>query len=233
MANNQYNIPGQVGEGPLQEALHIADTVRYTPESQPAPFQFLKQIEQDRYTAREATLELNRKKSSSGLSFGLGRRVTLEKLMRQESELGGTIFGKEKGFLFWLDHKNTSNAQQNQIGDWYLAQPQFINGKKSLNVTHYLTTPYTIEKRFAGASYPVSIKETQDFLRAVDASMEVTRPLYVMEEMLYDLTNEIKEENTPHLSVEEKMANEAIVQQMYANHQQRKNDEHSDYDLAA
>lgn len=234
MANDRYHIPGQVGESPLHDALRIADAAQYTPESQPAAFQFLKDIEHGRYTAREATLELS-KNNKSGLSFGLKRRVSMDRLMKEESALGGEVFGKGKGYLFWLDHKNTGHTTDNQVGDWYFAEPMQQNNKQTFKTIHYITQPDGIEKRFDGATYAMSIKETQDFINAIYAYLERTRGLYPMDDMLYDLQTEMKEESLVHRTPEEQLADQAIIRQLYDNYRRQHHSENKkdDYDLAA
>lgn len=242
MIDNQYHIPGQVGEGPLQDALRIADTFQYTPETQPAAFQFLKDIEHSRYTAREATLELSRKNSKSGLSFGLKRRMSMDRFMKQESELGGNVFGKDKGYLFWLDHKNTGHTAENQVGDWYFAEPiPQATTKQALKTIHYISRPEAIEKRFDGATYAMSIKETQDFIKAVYAYIERTRTLYPVDDVLSDLQQEMREEQMIVPTAEQQRSNQAIVRELYDNYNRQKaaqpqnpsDTKKDDYDLAS
>lgn len=242
MINDRYHIPGQVGEGPLQDALRIADTVQYTPENQPAAFQFLKDIEHSRYTAREATLELSRKNSKSGLSFGLKRRVSMDRFMKQESEVGGNVFGEGKGYLFWLDHKNTGHTLENQVGDWYFAEPlQQPNGKQTFKTLHYISRPDGVEKRFNGATYAMSIKETQDFIQAVHAYIQRTRAMYPVDDILSDLQQEMREEQVVVPTAEQKRSDQAIIRELFDNYRRQKltqqspsfDDKKLDDDLAA
>jgi hypothetical protein len=241
MANDQYRIPGQVGEGPLQNAMRIADSFQYTPEKQPEPFQFLKDIEQEWYASREAAVELSRAKSKGKLaSFGWIRPpLQLGDLLEMESELNGELFGKDSGHRFWLDHKNTNvHGVHNQIGDWYHAQPAvFPNGKKTEIVLHYQTSPNRIEKLYNGASYALTLEEIQNFCRAALAARDLTRErMYPLDDSIHDLEAEIEEEQIVAPTTEEVMFSQAAVQRMIDEYKAAKaleNDHKDDYNLAA
>jgi hypothetical protein len=241
MANDQYRIPGQVGEGPLQDAIRIADSFQYTPEKQPETFQFLKNIETEWYASREAALELSRAKSKGKLtSFGWIRpALQLGDLMKMESEMNGELFGKDSGHRFWLDHKSTAYyGQQNTIGDWYHAQPAVLpNGKPTEVVLHYKTTPNQIEKLYNGNSYALTLEEIQNFCHAVIAARDLTREkMYPLDDSIHDLEVEIEEEQIIAPTTEEVMFSQAAVQRMIDEYRAKKaleNDDKDDYKLAA
>jgi hypothetical protein len=239
MANDMFKLPGQVGEGPLNDALRIADSFQYTPEKQPAPFQFIKDIENGMDASVEAALELSRKKSKFGW---MNSRLQLEGITKTESEMIGELFGKGKGHRFWFEHRSpTAHAFESNVGHWYHTRPViYTNGKVGELTLHYLTSPDRIEKRWNGGTYPIDIAELQDFCRAVLAARDLTREkLYPLDDSIHELELEIEEEHIVQPTTEEKMFSQAAVQRMIDEYRAKQalentnNDNKNDYDLAA
>lgn len=245
MVNNVFGIPGQVGEGPLQDVMRVADAVQYTPETQPGAFQFFKERENRIFSYRDAAVALNQERNKGVLSaFGwLRPSMQLADLIKLESEIGGELygkgFGKEQGWRFWLDHKGTSPyVTQNNIGDWYFTQPvQLADGKMSEVILHYATQPTEVVKLHNGKPYPLSIAELETFCQLVERYEEaVRRELYPIDDSIHDLENEIEEEHLVAAGTQDKMFSHAAVERMieeYKAKQALENDSKNDYDLAA
>lgn len=245
MANDMYGIPGQVGGGPLKDALRIADTLQYTPEKQPGAFQFFKERENRIFSYRDAALALNQERNKGVLSAFGWRRPSMQMadLIKRESQIGGELYGTgrgtQEGWRFWLEHKGTSQyVTQNNIGDWYFTRPiQYADGTTAEVVLHYATEPSEVVKLYDGKPYPLSIAELETFCQLVDRyEAAVRQELYPLDDSIHDLENEIEEEHIVAANTEEKMFSHAAVQRMieeYRAKQALQNDTKNDYDLAA
>lgn len=193
--NNQFQIPGSQ---PLHEALTIADADQYSAERIPAPYQFIKDIEERIYSYREARLEQAHRNGEkifdrSTLRY---RELNVADLIEKEAEVAGATFGE--GCRFWLDHKGSSAfLGKNNIADWYLTTPVVLGArKKQDSVFHLVSRPDSFSKLLEdGKEYPMKISEIETVSRAIPLAEDLIREkLYPLDDSLHALEEEIQQE---------------------------------------
>lgn len=191
MANNLFHIPGQsepqpehqseafslhhetpasqLSESPLLDAMSIADSYQYTPESQPEAFRLFindaTHIDGHRDTALEAVVARNK-----GIfnSFGRWReQPTVEDLIEKERSL------TYSDASFWLGSRHdigTDGREQQgeEVAHWYYHKyVRNADGSVGETAIHYETRPATMFKWVLGVPYPVDIDEIERFGQTV------------------------------------------------------------------
>lgn len=158
MANDQFHIPGSE-EQPLHDALRIADSLRYTPETQPETFQFIKDMEHRIHSYRETAVAAQPKKAfwlQAIRPFMFVPKSPYEKLVEKEGILGGQLFKKQPDALsqrFWY-HDN---------GDWFYESVKMMNGQKQAATIRFQTTASSIHKLVEGVEQPFTAGEAEEF----------------------------------------------------------------------
>lgn len=227
MANDQFNIPVQPNERPLETALRAADAVNATPERYEGYFARIKQIEQRIHSYRNTALDIERRREPGFMEsvFGIKRaRVALKDLIEEESRVGGELFGPHN--RFWLSHKGSSVlANSNELGDWYHVREQFDeSGRKIGEVTiHFETHPTHINKLHDGRPVAPTIAELETLVHAIELYEEHVRmQLYPFDQEIYDLLAEIDEENFVVPDTVEEMFGKEIVDRVVAQYKASK-----------
>lgn len=161
-------------EQPLQDALRIADSGRYTPESQPEVFRFIKDIESRIESYRETAEAIGAKKPVFYRALPrLDSLLPLKKtpfskktLIDKEAVIGGNLFTKRPGTAsqrFWY-HGRYDSRYPDQ-GEW-LFESVDTNGHE--NVLRILTTGAGIEKLYHGRPVPFTAGEIKTFINATE-----------------------------------------------------------------
>lgn len=205
----------------LRDTLKYADNIQYTPETQQAAFQLLKDLEKDvdTYRADSLAIEESAKKGIWAI-WSLARpQITLEELMKQEAVIGGSPFGA--GHRFWLDHKGHSEyVVQNNIRDWYYTRPSNPNDLRSPEIViHYETRPNRISKLYMGKPYALSLTELETFCKAVPLYVANIRDkLYPFDATVHDLQQEVNLERAPAPNRAEKIFSQEIIDRIIQRH---------------
>lgn len=229
MANDQFNIPGNLGDKPLQEAMRVADSVQHAPEHMAKMFEYNTKAPEERiYGYRKTALDIeeNRKKGLLETLFGIARlRLTLKSLIESESFIGGEPFGPHN--RFWLSHKGSSAlGWNNNIGDWYHVRETFDSfGRKTAEVTiHFETHPTHIIKLYNGRPVQLTIAELETFVHAVELyEKNIRERLYPLDQEIYDLNTEIDEENPVLPDRAEERSVKEIAARVLAEYKAKKN----------
>ena len=165
-----YRIPG---ESPLDEALRIADTQQYTPETQPEAFAFMKDIEKRIVGYRETAQPVKRTGVARYVSrFMPARSPMVTELIEQEARLGGTLHSKAPHVVsqrFWYHDNN----------DWFF---ESVDTQRRTTVIHIETTPTSLHKSHAGQEIRFIPGEAERFTQAAIAYEELVQNLYSSED---------------------------------------------------
>jgi len=199
MANGQYIIPAAFQEPaapepqpqpePSYEAQQAAafsarlDAQQYTPETQPAAFQFIKDIENRldsyRYTAIEIE-EAKRPWLKSMKSLILSPKPLMAEFIEKESKIGGRLLQKQDSkheLRFWSEGH-----------EWFFG---WTDGKAvsiADSAVHYQVSPTNIQKSYQGGVVPFTPGEGAHFVNAVQAYEHAVRhELYPVDDTLVDL----------------------------------------------
>ncbi len=208
MANNVFNVPGQpepqpepvpqFNERPLFNALNIADSYQYTPESQPEAFRFIIDIAEHIHERREDGLEAMAKRNKGILnSFGRWREnPTVDTLVQSEHKL---VYGDAS---FWLGPKHEigqdgREQQGDEVAHWYYHKYVKNNdGSMGEVAIHYETRPTVLFKWVTGRPYELDLEETERFCQVIrhykDKVTELHSPLDANLEALQEEAEEEK-----------------------------------------
>jgi hypothetical protein len=193
MANGQYTIPGAFQEPTPQlssEAEQFAGsstrpaTEQRTPETQPAPFHFIKEIENRldsyRYTAIEIE-EAKRPWMKSIKSLILAPKPIMAELIEKESKIGGRILQKQDpahDLRFWSESH-----------EWFFGWSDGKNVSIVDSAVHYQVSDFNIQKSYQGRVVPFTPGEDMYFVNAVQAyEHAVMHELYPFDEALVELS---------------------------------------------
>ena len=183
MVNGQYIISGAFQEPKPQPSF---ETQQYTPEIHPAPFHFIKEIEDRldsyRYTAIEIE-EAKRPWLKSMKSLILAPKPLMAEFIEKESKIGGRILQKQDpshDLRFWSEGH-----------EWFFG---WSDGKAVSVVdstVHYQVSDFDIQKSYQGHVVPFTPGEDTYFVNAVQAyEYAVMRELYPFDNALVELTTQ-------------------------------------------
>lgn len=193
MAKDQFIIPGSQNEtSPLNEALRIADAAQYSPETQPAAFGFIKNIEDKIDSYRETALELGIVKKKMWVRaiepFVVNTKSPHDQLIEKESRIGGTLYPSIPDARFWLNKRHEEDPAG--VRNWLFSytNPQ----TKQLEAIVYQTKPggEAIEKVYAGLPRPLTDEEAKNFVDAVQMyKQRVRHELYLLDDVIEELSD--------------------------------------------
>lgn len=186
MVKDQYQIPQNYSEPEIRAQI---DAIQLSPEVVLAPYQQIKNIEENIFSYREAALAVEKKPKGwlKGLVFS-PHEQTIQELIEEESKLGGRLFGE--GHKFWLDAKTNDTVFHNDVADWYHVQMNPANPKRP-TVLRFQTTPHSIHKLYEGREYAPTIQDIETFVKAVQAYDSAILSLYPLDNTINELQQDI------------------------------------------
>lgn len=242
MVNHQYSIPEQQGsepeqqphETPLREALLIADSVRYTPETQPEAYRFLNDAANriDSYIDAALENDRNRKRSiRESLPWIPRKELTENDIIDITSEL---VYGEGTGMRFWKGNKQEHqpglrNGANEEVAHWYFQQQTWLtNSKPSSIVLHFENRPTNIVKWFKSIPYNPTMGELENLCKTVERYEEKVREkLDPLATTIHDLEEEIiEEEKIIFRDTQEAAFSRQAVDRMVSEYRTKKANEH-------
>ena len=198
MADAHFNIPDtfrgpssqeEAQPQPTYEAQHAAafsarlDAQHYTAETQPAPFHFIKEIEDRldsyRYTAIEIE-EAKRPWLKSMKSLILAPKPLMAEFIEKESKIGGHILQKQDpahDLRFWSEGH-----------EWFFGWSDGKGVSISNSAVHYQVSDFSIQKSYQGRVVPFTVGEDTYFINAVQAYENAVRhELYPFDDAIVEL----------------------------------------------
>lgn len=175
MANDLYQIPTTYNESEIRAEIH--DIQKFVnQEYDKAPYQYLKAIEADVFSMREAALQRQANATHHWLRKLVfpPQTLTLHDLIEQESIAAGELFGT--GHKFWLDEK-VSSMVHSDAADWYYQWVDPHNPKHT-EVLRFQVTPTSIHKIYQGREYPIALAELQNLTDAITSYKAATARIY-------------------------------------------------------
>lgn len=246
MANNVFNFPHQsepqpdqepvptpleypdsapqFRQSPLFDAMSIADSYQYSPETQPEAFRLFindaNHIDEYRDTALEAMTNRN-----WGIfnSFGRWReQPTIENLIEKER---GLTYSDAS---FWLGSKHDigkdgREQQGEEVAHWYFHKyTKNDDGSVGEIAIHYETRPTTMFKWVLGVPYPVDIDEIGRFGQTVrHYKAKVTELHSPVDANLEMLQEEEEEDKIVHARTNTVMFSKPVIDKMVADFRRR------------
>ncbi len=193
MDKSQFHIPNFSNEPEPTGALFVEpDAQQYTPETQPAAYKVLKDIEAKIWDYRETALQTGEVNIDTNRPWlrAIGafkpKRVTIDALIEAESRQGGSLFGP--GHQLWL-HKKSDHPMDYGKSDWYHRAPAQSTTTQSV-VLHYQVTETSIHKLYAGHERMFTEGEAERLHEAIIQYEKAIRPLYPIDGSLADLSDE-------------------------------------------
>lgn len=182
MANGQFVISGIHAEA--EQAPVVPDVQQqFTPEVQPAPYTFVKDIEARLESYRETAVAIEGTKHKwlkSVKSIVLTPKPVIAELIEKESKIGGRLFQKQEpthDLRFW-----------EKDGGWYCGYSDGANVKLEDSTIHYEFTHDTVEKLYQGRPTPFVPNEKENLIHATQAfEQAVVHELYPLDETLQEL----------------------------------------------
>ncbi len=177
--NAQFQIPlnHDAEYQNIPDMFDVAQPIR-TPERAVAPFQFVKDIENRIFAAREAVLAHDSLKNTPKPSpfrsvlhaTGIVKpsKKTLHDLIERESYTGGSLVRPNTADRFWLDQAYV-DVNGTSFADWYYMQQNTNVKVKTGSVIRFQTAPNNIRKIYNGHEVPLGPEEQLAFFETVTA----------------------------------------------------------------
>jgi len=187
MANGQFVISGIHAEAEQAPVISVEPiTQQYTPETQPATYAFVKNIEARLESYRETAVAIEETKHKwlkSVKAIVLTPKPVIAELIEKESKIGGRLFQKQDpshDLRFW-----------EKDGGWYCGYSDGGQVKLEDSTIHYEFTQETVEKLYQGRPLPFVPYEKENLLHATQAfEHAVVHELYPIDETLQELKND-------------------------------------------
>jgi hypothetical protein len=192
MANGQFIIPEtppELTSAPTYETQQTEtfsaqlDAQRYTPETQPGMYHFVKEIEARLESYRETAVAIEESKHKwlrSMKSLIITPKPILPELIESESKIGGMLFQRQ--------HPSHDIRFWEKDGGWFCGYSDGANVKLEDSTIHYEFSDTNIEKMYRAKTVPFVPGEESNLLKAVkEFEHAVVHELYPFDDALLEL----------------------------------------------
>jgi hypothetical protein len=201
MDNSQYHIPDTYSQSePAEDLFASLDKQQYTPETQPAAFKHLKDIEAKIHDYRLTAIQTGQANIDRPWLRAMGafkqKRVTIDSLIEAESHRGGALFGE--GHQFWL-HTQSAHPMEQDKSDWFYRRNSLASNVPSHTI-HYQITEHEIHKLYNGRPVPLEAEEQAHVGNVIVQYEKNIRPLYPLDGTLADIQDEAATDELPKVA---------------------------------